>query len=148
MTNVTMKLEQSQPQTDAAVHLFDNWFDPIEAGLRDRVREFIHAMVEGELDMALSRPRYARCAKASSGESGGRGRCQWPPPRPSVAVAAWKLRPDGDRGAAREAEPPDGKPFARCSVWGCGPTAWTKARGAISTCMRSSPMRMLIWASR
>jgi hypothetical protein len=91
MTNVTMKLEQSQPQTDAAVHLFDNWFDPIEAGLRDRVREFIHAMVEGELDMALSRPRYARCAKARA-RSGGRGRCQWPPPRPSVAVAAWKLR--------------------------------------------------------
>ena len=30
MTNVTMKLEQSQPQTDAAVHLFDNWFDPIK----------------------------------------------------------------------------------------------------------------------
>ena len=53
MTNVTMKLEQSQPQTDAAVHLFDNWFDPIEAGLRDRVREFIHAMIEGELDIAL-----------------------------------------------------------------------------------------------
>jgi putative transposase len=71
MTNVTMKLEQSQPQTDAAVHLFDNWFDPIEAGLRDRVREFIHAMVEGELDMALSRPRYARCAKASRGEAEG-----------------------------------------------------------------------------
>jgi hypothetical protein len=73
MTNVTMKLEQSQPQTDAIVHLFDNWFDPIEAGLRDRVREFIHAMVEGELDMALSRPRYARCAKASSGEVEGAG---------------------------------------------------------------------------
>ncbi len=73
MTNVTMKLEQSQPQTDAAVHLFDNWFDPIEAGLRDRVREFIHAMVEGELDMALSRPRYARCAKAASGEAEGAG---------------------------------------------------------------------------
>jgi hypothetical protein len=73
MTNVTMKLEQSQPQTTAAVHLFDNWFDPIEAGLRDRVREFIHAMVEGELDMVLSRPRYARCAKASSGEVEGAG---------------------------------------------------------------------------
>jgi hypothetical protein len=37
---------------------FDNWFDPIEAGLRDRVREFIHAMIQGELDTALSRPRY------------------------------------------------------------------------------------------
>jgi hypothetical protein len=22
-------------------HLFDDWFDPIEAGIRDRVREFI-----------------------------------------------------------------------------------------------------------
>jgi putative transposase len=71
MTNVTMKLEQ--PQTDATVHLFDNWFDPIEAGLRDRVREFIHAMVAGELYIALSRPRYARCAKASSGEAEGAG---------------------------------------------------------------------------
>jgi hypothetical protein len=30
-------------------------------------------MVEGELDMALSRPRYARCAKASSGEVEGAG---------------------------------------------------------------------------
>ena len=59
------KLEQSQPQTDAAVHLFDNWFDPIEAGLRDRVREFIHAMVEGELDIALSRPRFADSIRAS-----------------------------------------------------------------------------------
>jgi putative transposase len=48
------------------VHLFDNWFDPIEAGVRERVREFIQAMIEGELDMSLSRPRYARCAKRSS----------------------------------------------------------------------------------
>ena len=32
-------------------------------------REFIHAMIEGELDMALSRPRYARHAKSPSGEA-------------------------------------------------------------------------------
>jgi hypothetical protein len=70
MTNVTMKLEQSQPQTDAAVHLFDNWFDPIEAGLRDRVREFIHAMVEGELDMALF--SLLRPVKAKISWDGGR----------------------------------------------------------------------------
>jgi putative transposase len=69
MTNITTKPESSQPATDTAVHLFDNWFDPIEAGLRDRVREFIHAMIEGELDMALSRPRYARDAKPSSEEA-------------------------------------------------------------------------------
>jgi hypothetical protein len=31
------------------VYLFDDWFDPIEAQVRDRVRGFIHAMIEGEL---------------------------------------------------------------------------------------------------
>jgi len=71
MTSITTKLESSQPAAETAVHLFDHWFDPIEAGLRDRVREFIHAMIEGELDMALSRPRYARHAKPSSGQAAG-----------------------------------------------------------------------------
>jgi putative transposase len=69
MTSVTTKLELSQPQTETAVHLFDNWFDPIEAGVRARVRDFIQAMIEGELDTALSRPRYGRRAKESSGDS-------------------------------------------------------------------------------
>jgi transposase-like protein len=67
MTNVTTKLE-SQPAAETAVH---NWFDPIETGLRDRVREFIHAMIEGELDLALSRPRYARHTKLPSSEAEG-----------------------------------------------------------------------------
>jgi putative transposase len=71
MTSIITKLESSQPAAETAVHLFDHWFDPIEAGLRDRVREFIHAMIEGELDMALSRPRYARHAKPSSGQAAG-----------------------------------------------------------------------------
>ena len=47
--------------------LFDDWFDPIEAGVRDRVREFIQAMVEGELDAALMRPRYGRRSQRSRG---------------------------------------------------------------------------------
>jgi hypothetical protein len=70
MTNITTKLE-SQPAAETAIHLFDNWFDPIETGLRDRVREFIHAMIEGELDLALSRPRYARHTKVPSGDAEG-----------------------------------------------------------------------------
>jgi transposase-like protein len=70
MTNISTKLE-SQPAAETAVHLFDNWFDAIEAGLRDRVREFINAMIEGELDTALSRPRYVRDAKPSSGKVEG-----------------------------------------------------------------------------
>jgi hypothetical protein len=39
--------EQPQLETEAAAQLFDNWFDPIEAGLRDRAREFLQAMLEG-----------------------------------------------------------------------------------------------------
>ncbi|HMD50708.1 MAG TPA: hypothetical protein VKG79_16470 [Bryobacteraceae bacterium] len=39
--------------------------------MRERVREFIHAMIEGELDMSLSRPRYARHAKPSIGHGEG-----------------------------------------------------------------------------
>ena len=70
MTSHTAKPDSSQPAAEAAVHLFDDWFDPIETGA-DRVREFIHAMIEGELDMSLSRPRYARGAKPSSGPGEG-----------------------------------------------------------------------------
>ncbi len=69
MTSITTKLDSLQPEAETSVYLFDNWFDPIETGLRDRVREFIHAMFEGELDTALSRPRYARHAKPPSGEA-------------------------------------------------------------------------------
>src|SRR4051812_19537330 len=68
MSSITTKPDSSQRQSDP-VHLFDDWFDPIEAGIRDRVRGSIHAMIESELDTALSRPRYARPAKPPSGEA-------------------------------------------------------------------------------
>src|SRR6476469_3950332 len=71
MTSVSTKSDSSQPAAETAVYLFDNCFDPIEGGLRDRVREFIHAMIEGELDIALSRARYARHRKPPSGDAGG-----------------------------------------------------------------------------
>jgi transposase-like protein len=58
-----------QSKTETAAQLFDNWFDPIEAGLRDRVRGFLQAMLEAELDEALARTRYGRHAKPSSGDS-------------------------------------------------------------------------------
>lgn len=47
--------------------IFDNWFDPIEAGLRERMRGFIEAMMQTELDAALGRARYAR-SSATEGE--------------------------------------------------------------------------------
>jgi transposase-like protein len=42
--------------------LLDDWIDAIEDGVRTRVRGFIETMLEEELDGALSRPRYGRCA--------------------------------------------------------------------------------------
>jgi putative transposase len=62
MTSVTTKPELSQPSRDCFSPLFDDWFDPIETGVRERVRGFIEEMIRGELDAALSRPRYGRRA--------------------------------------------------------------------------------------
>ena len=62
MTSDTTTYDAAQPATDEAVRLFDDWFDPIETGLRDRVREFIEGMIRAELDGVLARPRYARRA--------------------------------------------------------------------------------------
>ena len=45
MTNNSTKSLALQSAAETAVHLLDDWFDPIEAGLRDRVREFIQIMI-------------------------------------------------------------------------------------------------------
>ena len=71
MTNDSTKSSISQPASDTTVYLFDDWFDPIEAGVRDRVRGFIEAMIEGELDSALSRPRYGRKPKLANEDADG-----------------------------------------------------------------------------
>jgi putative transposase len=60
MKNVTTTPELSHSTTESNSHLFDDWFDPIESGIRDRVRGLIEEMIRGELDAALSRPRYGR----------------------------------------------------------------------------------------
>jgi hypothetical protein len=54
MTSHSTTPDQPQSETETAVQLFDNWFDPIEAGLRDRAREFLQAMLEAELDEVAS----------------------------------------------------------------------------------------------
>jgi putative transposase len=50
--------------------LFDSWFDPIEDGLRAKVRGFIETMIEEELTTALSRPRYGRRQNDEQAEAG------------------------------------------------------------------------------
>ena len=69
MTSTTTKPDAVQPEAEAAVYLFDDWFDPIEAGLRDRVREWIEAMINGEFEAALGRPRYGRIPASERDEA-------------------------------------------------------------------------------
>lgn len=41
MTMTTMNAEADHRGAETAPYLFDDWFDPIEAGLRERVRGFV-----------------------------------------------------------------------------------------------------------
>ena len=67
MKTVTTTPELLHATTESNSHLFDDWFDPIEAGVRDRVRELIEEMIRSELDAVLSRPRYGRRAAPADG---------------------------------------------------------------------------------
>src|SRR6266699_1250614 len=113
MTSNSTNSPTLQSEATAAVHLLDDWFDPIEAGLRDRVREFIQVMIESELEAALSRPRYGRRPKTPDENAerpsgitghrhGHRSRALiWPEPtragcagrsQPSLAVRSARIR--------------------------------------------------------
>ena len=55
MTRNSTRLPVLGSDATIAVGLVDEWFDPIEAGLRDRVGDFIQRMIESELEAVLSR---------------------------------------------------------------------------------------------
>ena len=45
MKNVATTAELSHSTTDSNSHLFDDWFDPIESGIRDRVCGLFEEMI-------------------------------------------------------------------------------------------------------
>src|SRR5947209_15878295 len=55
----------------AALFTAEAWFDPIEAGIRDRVRGFIEELLEQELTGALGRARHERAAEQPNGYRNG-----------------------------------------------------------------------------
>jgi putative transposase len=74
MTSITTKSDSSQLATETASRLFDNWFDPIEAEVRARSRQFIEELIRSELDAVLARPRYERSQMAGNeGKAGVAG---------------------------------------------------------------------------
>ena len=67
-------MEQGSTTTDTdGTGLFtgEAWFDPIEAGIRDRVREFIQELLEQDLTEALGRSRCERAAGEPKGYRNG-----------------------------------------------------------------------------
>src|SRR3954466_11510246 len=68
-------MDKNNTKTAAAepgVFAGEAWFDPIEAGLRGRIRGLIEELVEQELAAALGRGRYER-AGGAGGHRRGRG---------------------------------------------------------------------------
>lgn len=67
-----MEDDSTKTQADGAM-LFagDAWFDPIEAGIRDRVRGFIEELLEQELTAALGRTRHERAEGEPAGYRNG-----------------------------------------------------------------------------
>ena len=60
---------------DSVVPLLgEDWFDPLEAGVRQRIRSFIEALLESELEAALNRGRYERTGSLQGHRHGHRDR--------------------------------------------------------------------------
>jgi transposase-like protein len=60
MTNANTHSTIPHAEGESSAQLFDDWFDPIEAAVRERAREFIQRLIEEELEATLLRPRYGR----------------------------------------------------------------------------------------
>jgi len=63
MAKDTTTNESAQPVVETAADfpdLFDNWVDPLEGMIRERVRGLIEGLIHAELDALLARPRYGR----------------------------------------------------------------------------------------
>ena len=94
-------MEKSSTMPEA-VPLFagDAWFDPIEAELRERVRQFLEEMIEQEATAALGRGRYQRGATAGC-RNGTRTRRLLGSFGP-VEIAVPRARLSGAEGTTRE----------------------------------------------
>ncbi len=55
-----MRTNSTTPADETTLFLGDGWSDPLEAGIRDRIRDFIEELIEEELAAALGRGRYER----------------------------------------------------------------------------------------
>src|SRR3954466_4718017 len=69
-----MDKDSSKGTAEQGLFAGEAWFDPIEAGLRGRMRGFMEELVEQELEAALGRGRYERAGGAVGHRHGHRTR--------------------------------------------------------------------------
>ena len=96
-----MGKDSGKGPTEQALFAGAAWFDPIEAGVRDRIRGLIEGLVEQELEAALGRGRYKRDGGAAGHRHGHRARRLAGSFGP-VEVAVPRARLRGEDGTTRE----------------------------------------------
>jgi hypothetical protein len=57
MKKSIMRADFATPAAEASSQIFDSWFEPIESGVRRRMRDFIETIMAEQPDAMLSRPR-------------------------------------------------------------------------------------------
>jgi transposase-like protein len=98
-------MEQNNTKTQAngtALFAGDAWFDPIEAGIRDRVRGFIEELIGQELDAALERGGYERDAETPKGYRNGTRERQLLGSFGPVALSVPRARMTAESGGTQE----------------------------------------------
>lgn len=98
-------MEQDSTRTQAdGTTLFaaDAWFDPIEAGIRERVRRFIEELIGQELEAALGRGRYEGDAEAPKGCRNGTRERQLLGSFGPVEISVPRARMAAEGGGTRE----------------------------------------------
>jgi putative transposase len=96
-----MGKDSSQRPAEEALFAGEAWFDPIEAGLRGRIRGLIEELVEQELEAALGRGRYER-AGGAVGHRHGHRRRQLTGSFGPVELAVPRARLQVEDGSTRE----------------------------------------------
>ena len=98
-------MEQSSTKMEAdGTMLFagEAWFDPIEAGIRDRVRGFIQELLEQELATALGRTRHARAKGEPAGYRNGTRERQLLGSFGPVEISVPRARMNAEGGGTQE----------------------------------------------